>query len=441
MHRVLLSFLAIGFLLGLAGTARTQEEPRAIIEKAIKALGGEAQLSRPKAILTKVKGVLHDLDGNTFVADFLTQLPNQYKLVVTMRVPSKDLTTVEALNGDKAWVETPFEGQKADAETVAYMKTSAHIEYVASLLPLLQNKDFVLASSGETKVEGKAAASVKVSFKGRPDVHLFFEKSTGLLIKSEYRRKEAGSQQEAVHAEIFSDYREVNPARADEQALTAAKVPTDDKSLLEFLRKRTLADGERDKIKMLIRKLGDSSFQVREKAKDDLIALKETAAPFLGEALKDPDTEIATRAKECLEKIGKVPDDTLSSPVIRLLSLRKPAGTAEVLLAYLPSAPDETVAQEVRTALAAAALRDGKPDKVLVDALQDKHPLRRAAAAYALGRDGGTIKERPGQRLLLPGIKRPTKSVQFRDGKKVLEWELVEVQFFNKLDDSVFAKP
>jgi hypothetical protein len=31
--------------------------------------------------------------------------------------------------------------------------------------------------------------------------------------------------------------------------------------------------------------------------------------------------------------------------------------------------------------------------------------------------------------------------VQWRDGKKVLEWELVEVQFFNKLDDRVFAKP
>ncbi len=67
---------------------------------------------------------------------------------------------------------------------------------------------------------------------------------------------------------------------------------------------------------------------------------------------------------------------------------RKPAGAAPVLLAYLPFADNENVADEVRAALAAVAVRDGKPDSNLVSTLKDKEPLRRAAAAEALCRSG-----------------------------------------------------
>ena len=59
----------------------------------------------------------------------------------------------------------------------------------------------------------------------------------------------------------------------------------------------------------------------------------------------------------------------------------------------------------------------------------------------ALGRDGGAFEKQPGRRLLLSGIKHPMKVIGYRDGKKILEWEVTELQYFNKLDDSVFARP
>jgi len=57
-----------------------------------------------------------------------------------------------------------------------------------------------------------------------------------------------------------------------------------------------------------------------------------------------------------------------------------------VLLAYLPVVEDDVVGEAVRQTLTAIAIRDGKADPVLVAALADKTPVRRAAAGAALCR-------------------------------------------------------
>src|SRR5581483_5467189 len=103
-------------------------------------------------------------------------------------------------------------------------------------------------------------------------------------------------------------------------------------------------------------------------------------------------------------------------------ALRKPAGAAEVLLSYLPTAPDETVAREVRAALAAVAFRDGKPDQALLQAMKDKDSQRRTVAAALVG-PGANPQEIPGQRLLLPGLKFATKVVEYKEHKKEAEYE------------------
>jgi hypothetical protein len=142
-----------------------------------------------------------------------------------------------------------------------------------------------------------------------------------------------------------------------------------------------------------------------------------------------------------LQLIDKGPRAAVAESVLWLVAVRKPAGAAEVLLAYLPFAPTERLADEATAALAAVAVRDGKPDKVVVEALEDKDPIRRAAAAAALGRDGGAFARRAEHRLLVEGVKRPMKVVVTRDGAKFAEWEVLEFRYFNKLDAGVFARP
>jgi HEAT repeat protein len=174
----------------------------------------------------------------------------------------------------------------------------------------------------------------------------------------------------------------------DEQTLRDAKVGSDGPALLEFLRQRTLASAQRENILTLIRRLGDEEWVEREKASVALGRLGPAAVPLLRQALEDPDAEVSRRAERCLQRIETVAGPAVSTAVARLVAVRKPAGAAEALLAYLPFADDEGVADEVRHSLTALAHRDGKPEPALVRALDDNLPVRRAAAAEALTRAG-----------------------------------------------------
>src|SRR5262245_30035131 len=83
----------------------------------------------------------------------------------------------------------------------------------------------------------------------------------------------------------------------DEATLREAGLETDGPALLEFFRKRTLDETDRSRLAATVRRLGDNSYTVREKASRDLIAADRSALPYLQSALKDQDLEIARRAQ------------------------------------------------------------------------------------------------------------------------------------------------
>jgi HEAT repeat protein len=161
----------------------------------------------------------------------------------------------------------------------------------------------------------------------------------------------------------------------------------DGPALVKLFREWTPHDGDGDRIRALVRQLGDDAFVVRERATAALIQLGGAATPALRQAAKDPDAEVVFRSQRCLREIEKGSVLVVPLGVARLLALRKPAGAAEVLLDYLPIAEDSG-ADEIQDALAAVAVREGEPQPVLLRALQDKAPLRRAGAAVAVCRGG-----------------------------------------------------
>jgi outer membrane protein assembly factor BamB len=143
----------------------------------------------------------------------------------------------------------------------------------------------------------------------------------------------------------------------------------------------------------LVAQLGDDAFEAREQASAKLVAAGIRAKPLLQDALKDPDLEVAQRARECLQHIDEGMTVKVVLAAVRVLARRNAEGAADVLLTYLPSAEDEMVADEVRSSLLKLAVRDGKAEPALVAALSDKMPLKRAVAAVALSRSGA-----PGQK-------------------------------------------
>jgi len=185
---------------------------------------------------------------------------------------------------------------------------------------------------------------------------------------------------------------------------------TEKPSLLEELTRRTLTDALREKTLNLIGQLGNDEFEVREKATNELKALGGTIAPLLRQHAGDPDLEVSTRIQKCLAAVSGEQAKPLSPVVPRLVALRKPRGAAEALLAFVPFAEESLVGEETLAALAAVAVRDGKPEPSLLQALQDKLPSRRAAAAEALWR-AGVAEQRPAVRKMLQD---PDPSVRLR---------------------------
>lgn len=188
------------------------------------------------------------------------------------------------------------------------------------------------------------------------------------------------------------------PLSADEQIFKSVNLASDGPSLLEFLRIRSKSEANAAEIQRLIQQLGDEQFKVREKALAALVRIGPPAAPFLTAAQKSPDVETSRRAADCLKYLEKDLKDALPRAAVRLLAQRRPEGAAEVLLDYLASAGDETIAEEVRLALAVVGFRAGLPDKSLLKALETGPPNTRALAAEILGNRGGPA--------FLPDIKR-----------------------------------
>src|SRR5262249_37834360 len=120
--------------------------------------------------------------------------------------------------------------------------------------------------------------------------------------------------------------------------------------------------------------------------------------------------QAATRARQILELVEGPRAASLPIEAARLLAARKPAGAAEVLLAYLPFADNDLVVEELETALVAVALREGKPDPAILAALKDPRAIRRGTSARVLCQAGGPA----GHQAVRPLLKDPEPTVRLK---------------------------
>jgi hypothetical protein len=184
------------------------------------------------------------------------------------------------------------------------------------------------------------------------------------------------------------------PQLTDDEALKQAGLSaTDGAKLVEYLRQRTLTDAAEGKIKEVIRRFGADAYEDREKASAEIELFGPAAVSPLKAAERDPDPEVAIRATRALRRMEKVPHAAVAAAAARGVVKLKPPGAAAALLGYLPTADTESVADEIRAALVALAMADGKAEPTLVAALGDPSPVRRAAAYVALV-EGGPASER-----------------------------------------------
>jgi hypothetical protein len=212
---------------------------------------------------------------------------------------------------------------------------------------------------------------------------------------------------------------------SDADALKQAGLnPDEPKPLIDYLKARTLTDVDQNSIGDIIKKFGADDFEERVKATEDIEKFGPAAIGPLKSAERDSDPEIAYRAQQALKRMEKVPHSQVSAAVVRSLVKLKPKEAAAVLIGFLPMSDTEEVAEEIRGALVALAVADGKADPALVKALSDKSIARRSAAYVALT-EGGPAGERIRIKDAYPQVKEAVRKETDTDAKFRGLWSLL----------------
>jgi hypothetical protein len=197
-------------VLGLS-PARAEEPARAVVDKAIKAVGGADNLAKMNAATWKAKGMFYGFgaEGIPFTGDFAFEHPDKFRAAIDSDFNGQKFQFVTVINGDKGWRRMSDDTNELDKDQLKEQHEVMWFNALVSLAPLVHHKDLKLTSLGESKVEGRPAEGVKVSAKGRRDVSLYFDKETGLLVKAASKVLDERSQEEVDQDTLYSDYKDV----------------------------------------------------------------------------------------------------------------------------------------------------------------------------------------------------------------------------------------
>jgi len=198
-------FVLLTLALVAAAPARADDatEARAIIDKAVKAVGDEAKLASAKAYTQKISGKFHGPAGViAFTGEWAVSLPDQLRQAIESQSDGITFRTVRVIAGDKGWLRVNDTLVELDKDALAGEHAQMYAAWVASLLPL-KEKDFVLTKVGESPTVG-----VKVTHKEHGAVTLFFDAEKGWLVRAEFRVKVANG--EATQEVVYDDYQDVD---------------------------------------------------------------------------------------------------------------------------------------------------------------------------------------------------------------------------------------
>jgi outer membrane lipoprotein-sorting protein len=182
-----IAVILVCFVVPGALQAGERDKALAVIEQAIKAHGGADALNKAQKRSRSGQGVV-TLGGETRITTEETlQLPDRCKVVFHI----ERARVILVLNGDKGWMQAGGATQEMTKESLKERREELYIWWLMNLTPLLKD-EFELTPLADAKVGDREAAVVKVARKDYPDVRLFFDKKTGLLVKIARRSTESG---------------------------------------------------------------------------------------------------------------------------------------------------------------------------------------------------------------------------------------------------------
>jgi hypothetical protein len=220
MRATILSLLVLGLFLVATSSLKAQDDLRAIIDKAIKAQGGEERINKHKAGTSKSKGTV-DVQGMSidFTEEAAFHLPNKVRSTQHLDINGKPFTVIVGFDGAKAWLNVNGNDVDEKLDKIAdLMKEQVYLSEVTRLTTL-KDKKFELSSLGEVKVQDKPAIGIRVASKEHKDINLYFDKDTGLMVKIDHRTVDINTQQEVNEERIITVFQDKDGAKEPKKAI------------------------------------------------------------------------------------------------------------------------------------------------------------------------------------------------------------------------------
>jgi hypothetical protein len=169
----------------LGGPARAEGEgTKAVLDKAIKALGGEDKLNAVKAATWKTKGTItFNGDDNSFSGQTTAEGLDHFRQEFEGEFGGNKVKGVTVLAGDKGWRKFGDMGGEMDKDALANQKRAVYLQVIPATILPLKGKGFKVEAAGEEKVGDKPAVCLKVTGPDGKDFKLYFDKESGLPVK------------------------------------------------------------------------------------------------------------------------------------------------------------------------------------------------------------------------------------------------------------------
>jgi hypothetical protein len=205
MKRLLGTVLVVVLGSGLGRTVQADEkDPTAILDKAIKALGGEEKLKKAEAMTWKGKGTITFNDNER---DIKLQATVQGLDHYRGEVESDEFHGVTVLSGNRGWRKFGENANELDEDAVANVKRTVYLQVIPATLVALKGKGFKIEATGEEKVGDKPAVAIKVTPADGKEFTLAFDKQSGLPVKL-VARVVGFRGEEYTQETTFADYKD-----------------------------------------------------------------------------------------------------------------------------------------------------------------------------------------------------------------------------------------
>jgi hypothetical protein len=212
MRKCICGLSLAALVLIATGSARTQDakDSKAIIDKAIKALGGEEKLSKAvKGATWKTKGVVtFGGNDNPISTENTLKGLDHYKSVFMGEFGGNKIEGVTVVAGDKGWRSFAGMDMEMDKDGIASEKRNLYLSIISALIVPLKDKGFKSEVTGEQKVENKAAVVLKVTGPDGKDSTLYLDKDSGLPIR-QVAKVNNFMGQEVTQETTYSDFKEM----------------------------------------------------------------------------------------------------------------------------------------------------------------------------------------------------------------------------------------